>query len=121
MDYALIRISGLVDLVEIERSSHKLFRQNGDPTSALIHAEQQVLDWLSSCDHNSAYAREGLPLVQRPVGFVVIGRSGDLRDEDRKRLIRRNLTFEGHLQVLTFDDLLERGQRLVEFLVGNVG
>ncbi|MQA92544.1 MAG: DUF4263 domain-containing protein [Gemmatimonas sp.] len=119
MDYALIRISGLVDVVEIERSSHKLFRQSGDPTSALIHAEQQVLDWLSWCDHNSAYAREGLPLIQRPIGFVVIGHTSDLSEDDRKRLIRRNLTFEGHLQVLTYDDLLERAQRLVEVLVGN--
>jgi Domain of unknown function (DUF4263) len=116
MDYALVRVSGTVDLVEIERSSHRLFKQNGDPTAALIHAEQQVLDWLDWVDQNIAYARQQSPLL-RPTGFVIIGRAHDLPADGRERLTRRNIAFEGALQVLTYDDLLSRARHLVDLLV----
>jgi hypothetical protein len=121
MDYALVRVSGTVDLVEIERSSHRLFKQDGDPRAALIHAEQQVLDWLDWIDQHSEYARRELPLLMRPTGFVVIGRARDLSADDRKRLARRNIAFEGALQILTYDDLLLRARQLINLLVEDTG
>ena len=60
MDYALERRSGLVDLVEIEASHHFLFTLRGNPRQHLIHAEQQVLDWLHWIEAHGAYARERL-------------------------------------------------------------
>jgi len=44
MDYALERVSGLVDLVEIEPSNIPIFNKKGDPSKYLVHAEQQVLN-----------------------------------------------------------------------------
>lgn len=46
-DYALEKVSGMIDLVEIEASTHKLYTKKGDPSASLIHAEQQILDWLN--------------------------------------------------------------------------
>jgi Domain of unknown function (DUF4263) len=113
MDYALVRLGGLVDLIEIERSIDKIFNKNGDPSARLIHAEQQVLDWLAWVDEHGAYARKGLPGLDRPVGYVVIGRDSGLNDLNAQRLRRRNSAFANSLEVLTFDDLLRRAESLL--------
>ncbi len=118
MDYALEHATGLVDLVEIEASTHRLFTKKGDPRQALIHAEQQVLDWLDWLERHGMYARENLPGLVQPVGYVVIGRSIDLSEEDRKRLRRRNSFFRGNIRILTYDDLLGRARNLLGVLEG---
>ena len=120
MDYALVRVSGTVDLVEIEKSSHPLFTRKGDPRAELTHAEQQVLDWLDWVDRHIEYARRELPLL-RPTGYVVIGRDQNLPNDGRERLRRRNLAFQGALQILTYDDLLSRARRLVTLLMEGAG
>ena len=116
MDYALIRHSGLVDLVEIERSSDPLYGKKGDPSSKLVHAEQQVFDWLTWIAQNPRYAADRLAGIDRPVGYVVIGRDGSLDDSDRAKLMWRNHIFRGTLEILTFDDVLRRGQNFFRTL-----
>jgi hypothetical protein len=119
MDYALIRHGGLVDVVEIERSSDPVYtRSRGDPSSRLVHAEQQVLDWLAWIDNNPRYTSEYLPGIERPVGYVVIGRDAALEHDQRAKLKRRNRAFMGSLEILTFDDLLHRGRALLRALTG---
>ena len=117
MDYALEKISGVYDLAEIEASSLSLFTQSGDPRKELIHAEQQVLDWLRWIERNSAYARETLPGVQRPVGYVIIGRR-PVETELRTRLQWRNTFFRGDLRILTYDDLLDGARSTLRVLSG---
>jgi Domain of unknown function (DUF4263) len=118
MDYALQRSSGLVDLMEIEASNLPIFNQKGDPSHYLIHAEQQVLDWLAWIERNNPYAREGLPGIMKPVGFVVIGRSTILDSPRRNRLKQRNALFRGDLQILTYDDVLEKAQTMYRVITG---
>lgn len=116
VDYALEKVSGVIDVVEIESSVHKLYTKKGDPSSGLIHAEQQVLDWLNWIETESSYARRNLPGLQQPVGYVIIGRSISLTDRDRCRLNRRNATYRGSIVILTYDDLLERAKNLLDML-----
>lgn len=118
MDYALVRVSGLVDLAEIESSTLRLFKRNGDPTSDLVHAEQQVMNWLAWMETNEAYARQKLPNIMRPMGYVVIGRTSTLNAADQRRLQLRNALLAGGLQVLTYDDLLGRALNLLRLLLG---
>jgi Domain of unknown function (DUF4263) len=114
MDYALERHSGLVDLVEIESSSLALFNKKGDPSSHLVHAEHQVIDWLHWIEVNNPYARRGLPGLANPMGFVVIGRSHTLREVDAERLHRRNAILQPRLTILTYDQLLERARQILK-------
>lgn len=116
MDYALERLSGLFDLVELERSTYELFTKNGRPRKELVHAEQQVLDWLRWIEKHHPYASEKLPGIQRPTGFVVIGRTTTMTVEERERLRQRNVLFRGTLEILTYDDLLSRAINLRELL-----
>lgn len=118
MDYALERISGLVDLVEIEASTYPLYTKRGHPSQYLVRAEQQVLDWLNWVEKHSPYARKSLPGLQTPVGYVIIGRSSFLSSTDRERLIRRCIAFQHRLRIMTYDDLLQRAQNLLDLLRG---
>ncbi|WP_435233125.1 Shedu anti-phage system protein SduA domain-containing protein [Micromonospora aurantiaca (nom. illeg.)] len=108
VDYALELIDGSIDVMEIEASTHTLYTKGGNPTAAVIHAEQQVLDWLSWLEENSAYARANLSGVRMPAGFVVIGRRSTLSARDSQRLAWRNRTYGSRVQILTFDDLIDR-------------
>lgn len=116
LDYALVQVGGRVDLVEIEASTHKLSTRDGNPRAALVHAEQQVLDWLDWLETNARMARDDLPGMLRPVGQIVIGRRGDLSTSDLARLRRRNATWQGSLVVLTYDDLLDRALNVLAIL-----
>lgn len=118
LDFALVRWSGLVDLVEIEASTHAVFNKRGDPTSHLVHAEQQVLDWLAWLDRYGELARRDLPDIQRPVGYVVIGRDVEWDEATHHRLQQRNLVLGGALHVMTWDGLLRRADVLLRHLEG---
>ena len=120
MDYALELTDGSIDVMEIEASTHSLYKRNGDPTVALVHAEQQVLDWLAWLDENSPYARAKLPGVRRACGIVVIGRRASLSDSDKERLQWRNMMYSGRLTVLTYDDLVDRCETLHRLLLGRI-
>lgn len=119
-DYALELIDGSVDVMEIEASTHRLYKRNGDPTVALVHAEQQVLNWLAWLDAHSPYARAKLPGVRRACGFVVVGSRATLNHADNERLRWRNMMYSGRLTVLTYEDLIDRCQVLHGLLLGRV-
>lgn len=118
LDYALVRHSGVIDLVEIESPSLSLFNKKGNPSSHLIHAEQQVLDWLSWAESNNSYAQKTLPGLSSPIGFVVIGRARTLDEKEVAKLKARNALFNGKLYVLTYDDLLDRSRQILRTLLG---
>ena len=120
MDYALARVSGVIDLVEIEASTHPLFTKAGDPRKELVHAEQQVIDWLDWIVRHREYARARLPGLMQPLGYVIIGRTAGMSKEERDRLHRRNSMFRGALHILTYDDLLDRAKTLLKILKGRV-
>lgn len=109
-------------LVEIERSTLRLFREDGHPTAELTHAQGQVLDW-------KRYVQDNLNTVQRemglqgitpnPYGLVVIGRSKDLSSENRRKLkLMENESPK--LRIVTFDDLYDEAKAVIENLLGPI-
>ncbi|MCY7346665.1 MAG: DUF4263 domain-containing protein [Pyrinomonadaceae bacterium] len=110
MDYALERYDGIYDLIEIESSNLKLFTKQGNPTKELVHAEQQVLDWQQWVEEKNFYAQEKLKGISSPKGFIIIGRYES--ENDKKKLKRRNATFNG-IQILTYNDLIEKAKTLL--------
>lgn len=112
MDYALERFDGIYDLVEIESSSLPLYNTKHNPSHHLVHAEQQVLDWQEWLEEKTFYAREKLKDITCPKGFVIIGRSSSMDEVARKKLRRRNVTFNNRIHVMTYDDLLAKAKTL---------
>jgi hypothetical protein len=122
MDYALERLDGVVDLLEIEASTHRVFTKGRNPSQHLVHAEQQVLDWLEWIDSNGEYARtgpKGLSGLVRPVGYVLIGRSDDWSSGDHARLRRRNQAMSGSIRVITYDYLLDYARHVFRRLTNS--
>lgn len=115
MDYALERVSGVYDLVEIESSTLPVFNKTGSPSHYLVHAEQQIMDWINWVECNNPYARNALPQLMRPVGFVVIGRS---EGTDTQKLRHRNAIYRDQIKILTYDDLLAGARNLLRRLEG---
>ncbi len=118
-DYVLKRYNGLYDVVEIEASTLNVYTKQGNPASALVHAEQQIMDWLEWIEHNNPYAREKIQGFYSPKGYVVIGRSNTLTLETKEKLRRRNLVFRDKIEVITYDDLLENAKSLLTLLTGS--
>jgi|SRR5690625_2002571 len=118
-DYVLKRYNGLYDVVEIEASTLNIYTKQGNPSSQLVHAEQQIMDWLEWIEHNSSYAREKIKKLYSPKGYVVIGRSNTLTANNIEKLRRRNLVFRDKIEIITYDDLLDNAKLLLDFLSGN--
>ena len=118
MDYALERMSGLFDLVEIEPSNIPIFNKKGNPSERLVHAEQQVLNWLEWVEKNYHYAEEKLPGLIRQKGFVVIGKTSSLSKDEYLKLKRRNRIFLDSLEIITYDDLLNHAKNTEKVLLG---
>ena len=116
MDYALESSDGTYDLVEIESSNLKLYTKSGNVSKELAHAEQQVLDWQDWIEEKNSYAQEKLKNIKSPRGFIVIGRTQALGKSNEKKLLRRNLSFNGKIQILTYDDLINRAITLLSLV-----
>lgn len=77
-DFVVLDAGGCLWFIELERPSIQLFRKDGHPTQALLHAYQQVTDWLDEYRKNSGAVLDGLGLTPESVrlvrGMVIAGR-----------------------------------------------
>ncbi len=105
-DYVIQRINDQYILVEIEDSKDELFTQSGNFSSALTTALAQVRDFQAWISDNLSYAQKKLPRIKHPEGLVVIGRSVNLSELERKQLAEENFGRRGHVRIVTYDDLL---------------
>ena len=114
IDFLIEAYDGSYKLVEIEKPTDRLYLNNGDPSSALTHAEQQVLDWQGWMRRNIAYIRsESHLMMNNPEGLVIIGQRSQMNSDEIRKLDERNLSLRGHLQIVTFDDLSLRLSQLI--------
>ena len=114
-DFIIETYDGNYKLVEIEKPTDRLYLNNGNPSSALTHAEQQVLDWQGWVRRNIAYLRHETKLmVNEPEGLVIIGLHSQMNTNDIRKLKERNLNMRGRLQIITFDFLSVRLRQLIE-------
>jgi len=99
-------------LIELERSDYVLFTKSGRPREKITHAIQQVEDWLRWWQENPTKLPAHLDGSIHPDGLVVVGRSHNLDDDTKKRLL--HLNHNRRVKVITYDDLLERLNNLIE-------
>jgi hypothetical protein len=107
-------------LVEIERSTHKLFNRDGHTASALNHAIGQISDWKRYIEDNlSTVQRElGLDGVSaNPRGLIIIGRANTVSDQNRRKLVQMQ-NEHPKLKILTYDDVYDNAKSVVENLLG---
>lgn len=107
-------------LVELERSTLALFRQDGHASADLTHAHGQILDWKRYLEDNLHTVQRELGLTgisTNPNGLIVIGRSTDLTIETRRKL--KTLTNDTpKLRVMTYDDVYDNAKAVLENILG---
>ena len=107
-------------LVELERSTLQLFRQDGHATADLTHAHGQIVDWKRYLEDNLQTVQRELGLAgitPNPNGLLVIGRSQSLLPRDRRKL--QTMTNESpKLRIMTYDDVYENAKAVFENLLG---
>ena len=107
-------------LVEIEAPHRELFRRDGHLRHEFTHAIGQVTDWLAYlADHRAEieakYDMRGISVSPR--GLVVIGRSGGLTDEHRRKLATIQER-QPRLRILTYDDVIANARAVFEKILG---
>lgn len=103
-----------VVLVELEPHSAQIFTKRNSQRHKVTHAVQQVQDWIREIHNNASNLPKWLAGNYTAEGMVVIGRSKDLTQEQKDILMIHNASSD--IKILTYDDLLERFQRLIEVL-----
>lgn len=103
-----------VVLVELEPHSAQIFTKRNSQRHKVTHAVQQVQDWIREIHNNASNLPQWLAGNYTAEGMVVIGRSKDLTQEQKDILMIHNA--KSDIKILTYDDLLERFQRLIEIL-----
>lgn len=107
-------------LVELERSTLSLFRQDGHQTAELTHALGQITDWKRYIEDNLQTVQRELKLngiTSNPQGLVVIGRSDTLLPENRRKL-QAMRSDSPKLRVMTYDDIYDNAKAILENLLG---
>ncbi|NMF28833.1 Shedu anti-phage system protein SduA domain-containing protein [Cellulosimicrobium aquatile] len=110
-DFVIRRHDNRYIVVEIEKPQDRMFTARGDLTAAFTHAVGQVLDFQGWVATNVAYAQKHLPHIENPAGLLVMGSRESMEPNNQAKLRRWN-TNSRHVEVITFDDLLDRARAL---------
>ena len=121
-DFVFREPAGQYTLVELERASLALFREDGQQRAELTHAIDQVTDWRRYIEDNLRYAQQELKLEGisgNPKCLVVIGRQATLTPEMRRKLvtIQNGMPW---LKLMTYDDVLSNARSTFENIVGPI-
>lgn len=109
-------------LVELEKSTHPLFRKDGHPRQELTTAIGQITDWKRYLEDNLRYVQNELGLTDittDPQSLVVIGRSHNLSTDNRRKL-RAMGNATPKMKVLTYDDVYNNAKSVIENLFGPI-
>jgi len=118
-DFVILDSSNHLKLIELEKPSIKLFRQNKQPRQELMHAFGQVVDWLDEYKKNPDSFLECLELTRDQIatvrGVVIAGNS---KNEDFKNLQRYySRPIYPEIDLMTIDELstslLEISKKLI--------
>ena len=121
-DFVFKEASGDYLLVELERSTHRLFRNDGHPRAELNHARDQITDWKRYLEDNLSTVQRELGLIDisiNPNSLIVIGRAHSLDSENRRSLT----TMENQnpkLKIMTYDDIYDNAKAVIENLFGPI-
>lgn len=122
VDLLFVRHDGFPDLWELKRPDQPVFEAYNDrlhQSRECARAVGQLVEYIDKAEKElpgpSSYeAQRGIVVtLNRPRGYVVIGRRKD--DRERDRLALEN-SFLAGITILTYDDLIEGAREVLTFL-----
>lgn len=119
-DFVFQEATGDYILVELEKSTHRLFRKDGNTNSKLNHAIDQIRNWKRYLEDNLSTVQRELGLSgisSNPNSLIVIGRSRYLTAENKRKLT--TVANESpKIRIMTYDDVLKNAKKVIENLLG---
>jgi hypothetical protein len=103
--------------VEIEQPDKAIFttRKDFQFSAKFQQAESQIHSWMDLFHKDHRLFESRFPGLYAPRFLLVYGRSAELVDGKRERLVQKNVN-QNSIEVLTFDDLKFRLERIMEKL-----
>ncbi|MBT5550388.1 MAG: DUF4263 domain-containing protein [Nitrospina sp.] len=106
-DFGIVTPQKELVLIELEKTSTRLLKKNGDTAADLNHAFDQIRDWLHEADEHRLAFLDSLNIEKSEVsairGVVIAGRDKGNDAEDLRKLKGMD---RGKITMLTYDDLL---------------
>lgn len=114
-DFSLERYDTFRDIVEIKRPQDGVFvkvRKNRfSQAPKLKEALAEVMDYVDYfLVHANDEAVEYNETYYKPKAIIVIGRTGDYKDK-----VRQLNSFLHRIEIITYDDLIQRAKKIIEF------
>lgn len=126
LDYLFPTPDGFIDILEIKKPSHEVIKEDKSHPGAFKWSKEvneaigQVIKYLSEIElHQLIIAKKlqqelSLDLSTiKPRAFILIGNSKDWSDKKKEAFRRLNHSLHG-ISVLTYTDLLRRGENLIK-------
>ncbi len=127
-DYLFPTWDGFIDILEIKKPTEEVIRK--DPhhpgsymwSSKTNEAIGQVVNYINEVDLNKFILRERIEnkyphlkdiIMIKPRAFILIGKSELLDRRDKEALHKLNYSLHG-IEVITYTDLLTRGNKIIE-------
>jgi len=130
-DYLFPTIDGFLDILEIKRPSHKAIVEDTSHAGSHIWSAKtneaigQVVTYLHEIElhqlsiqqkineeYPDLFDESNLSVI-KPRAFILIGRSNEWEPKEKRAFRELNYSLHG-IEVLTYDDLLTRGQHIVD-------
>ncbi|MCF7860893.1 DUF4263 domain-containing protein [Candidatus Woesearchaeota archaeon] len=118
-DFYVEKYDGYADIVEIKKSSENLFLKNGKMSKPLADALQQLIEYIDDAiiEGDSKRISNKLQInFLKPKGILIIGKT---KNEEIKQKIAQLAYYFHNIEILTYDDLYERGKCIVSSLEKN--
>jgi len=115
-DFYLERYNKTKDIVEIKLLSDQIINQNGNISTKVVQAIDQLIEYLESSTaaaHSTVISEEENIQELRPRGIVIIGK--DNGKKAREKIHKWNYRLS-HIQLLTYTDVLDRAESVIKHI-----
>ena len=115
-DFYVEKYDGYADIIEIKKCNENLFNKNGKMSKPLTDALQQLIEYIDEAiiEGDSKRISKKLQInFLKPKGILIIGRKKDKANKEKLEHIKY---YFHNIDILTYDDLLERGETIINNL-----
>ncbi|MFA5050435.1 MAG: Shedu anti-phage system protein SduA domain-containing protein [Candidatus Micrarchaeia archaeon] len=115
-DFYVEKYDGYADIIEIKKCTEELFNKNGKMSKFLTDALQQLIEYIDEAIIEGDSKRISKKLrvnFLKPKGILVIGKK---KSREIKEKLEHLKYYFHNIDILTYDDLLERGENIVNNL-----
>lgn len=119
IDLHIINSFGQNRIIEVKSPNKHLFKRKREEgrfefTPELSEAIGELLSYMNKTDFYSEIKMEGTYKINKPAGIILIGYN--LNKEDKKFLNQLNYHLRPHIQIITYNDIIENANKEISLI-----